>query len=889
MTRLKGHSLRLLGAAALICAIAAPRHSVGADGIATGFRERIFRDDKGEHKYTVFVPAAYTPDKKWPVILYLHNASDCGTDNKLPLVGGLGPQVRARAATFPFLVVFPQCEDRECRLLEGWLPSTPDAARALKIFDEVERDFSVDRHHEIITGWSMGGAGAWLLASLNPSRWSAVVSVAGGGEPETAARLARVPIWAFHGTKDLAVPIDQERKMVETVNALGGRAHLTGLPGARHNVGHVIYADDAIYEWMLHPESKPRDESFVQNAKRKPTEMEMGHDFEHPFIPGVEIPDAAYLHLDQLAIDTLANAAPGLIPESVMSGAAPDVRKAERAFLTQLDVVISGISYQGSVERVVVATSNHGWITLSLGLRNMTMEIGSSQVSGGLVSAAAGPMQIVIAQQRPVWLVMQLRPYVQDRKLRFELGQTSFSIPADDFYVTTPQVEAQGLPFVRGRVAQSFTSKLVSGAYERKGEIEAKVLASAPIVVQHIEAKLDKGLLQTRTLGKWPVPAYQPRFRVWPQSVHVDESGLTLVGGLTVARPAFDDNPHPVRRIVRPAVNFGAIPKQPGLQFAMSSAIFEGFTSVMVESCVARGDARDLGSPEFAQLGDVKNLIAAIPDLARYGDRLQVRTDVQMRAPMFCTQMPAAGTGHETIVKPKPPASRSIEPTDLVLFQMPQLTLVVEIKASPEQERWTRCAEFDFNLKQPMRLRMSKPEYQSRRILMDWVGLAQVNVLSRFAKGYAAQDKELHGDLLAEIFRQGWASPSYVDLLQHMDTKDFAIGTSRLRPERVIWVEPFLVQNFVPARTRITNASSQPLIYTVRGPYSGWGGPYTLQAGKSSDFPEAYPITIQPISPSAAQPSTIPMGSHFVFGGSAAKVSTPQVADGTRQVETSRQ
>jgi poly(3-hydroxybutyrate) depolymerase len=881
ITRLVRSSLRLAGAALLLCAATSPL--LAAEVTATGFQPRVYRDDKGEHKYMVFIPAAYTPERQWPVILYLHNASDCGTDNELPLVGGLGPQVRARAATFPFIVVFPQCEDRECRLLEGWLPSTPDAARALKIFDEVERDFSVDHHHEILTGWSMGGAGSWLLGSLNPSRWSAIVSVAGGGEPATAAKLVGVPIWAFHGSKDLAVPIEQERKMVDTVKALGGHAHFTELPGVRHNIGHVVYAEDCLYEWMLHPETEPQDESFVHNAQRAPSETEMGHNFDHAFIPGVEIPNAVYIHLDQLAIDTMTNAAPDLLPTSMLAGAEADVHQAQRAFFMQLNVTLSGISYQGSVERLTVTTSDSGWLTLSLGLRNMTMQIGNTQLNGSLVSAEAGPMQIVIAQQRPVWLTLNLRPYIEDHRLRFELGHTNFSIPSDDFYVTTPHVEAHGLPIVRGRVAQGLSNNLVSGAYGRKAEIEEKIRSSAPVLVQHLEEKLDKSLWKTRTVGTWPVPAYQPRFRAWPQSVHVDQTGMALVVGVTVARPAFDTNDHPVRRFERPSVRFDAIPKQPGMQVAMSSAIFEGFTNVMVESCVARGDARDLGSPEFAQLGDMKNLIAAIPDLARYGDKLQVRTDMQMKAPLSCSQMPG-GTIQQILAE----NGTAPSPTDLVQFRMPLLRFVVQIKTSPEQEHWQHCAEFDITLNQPMRLRLDRPNFESRAIRMDWQGVADVRTVSRFAEGYEAKDKTLNGEFLGEIFRQGWASPSYVDLLQHMEVADVVLGSGRLRAQQITWVEPFMVQNFVPAQTRVSNAGSEPLSYLVRGPFSNWGGPFVIAPGKSHDFPESYPITIQQIAPVALAPSVIPMGTHVVLGKNA-PAQGPQVVDGTPEPRTARQ
>jgi len=102
-----------------------------ADEIKTGLQDRVYRDDAGEPKYTSFVPAAYTPERKLPVILYLQGFSARGTDNKLPLVGGLAPQERARAATFPFIVVFPQCEALSCDSI-----SPQWAKRVLRVFSE---------------------------------------------------------------------------------------------------------------------------------------------------------------------------------------------------------------------------------------------------------------------------------------------------------------------------------------------------------------------------------------------------------------------------------------------------------------------------------------------------------------------------------------------------------------------------------------------------------------------------------------------------------------------------------------------------------------------------------------------------------------------------------
>jgi len=86
---------------------------------ATGFLLRTLKDEAGSHKYSVFIPHNYTSAKKWPVIVFLHGAGERGNDGVLPTTVGIGPIIQQREANFPFVVVFPQCEDMRGRLLKG--------------------------------------------------------------------------------------------------------------------------------------------------------------------------------------------------------------------------------------------------------------------------------------------------------------------------------------------------------------------------------------------------------------------------------------------------------------------------------------------------------------------------------------------------------------------------------------------------------------------------------------------------------------------------------------------------------------------------------------------------------------------------------------------------
>lgn len=177
--------------------------------LPTGFVNRVFHDDAGDHKYVVFVPKAYTPTKNWPVILFLHGAGERGTDGLLQTTVGLGPYVAKQADTFPFLVVFPQCEDTRGRILTRWRPEEADGQRALKILEDVEKQYKVDPGHRSLVGWSMGGYGAFALGAADPGRWNAVVALSGGGEAADAAKLKDTPVWVFHGAKDIAVKVEE--------------------------------------------------------------------------------------------------------------------------------------------------------------------------------------------------------------------------------------------------------------------------------------------------------------------------------------------------------------------------------------------------------------------------------------------------------------------------------------------------------------------------------------------------------------------------------------------------------------------------------------------------------------------------------------------------------
>lgn len=215
------------------------------------------------YRYQVFVPAVAAGASP-PVILFLHGSGERGDDNRRQVEVGLGPHVRARAAEFPAIVVFPQAPDRT-----EWSDNVPVALAQL---EAATVEFGGDRDRVYLTGLSMGGYGTWDLALREPTRFAALVPICGGlsggtrrpsltvqsvaREPDpfaaAAARLRAVPTWIFHGARDDVVPPEQSRRMAAALVAADAvDARYTEFADANHNSWDPAYATAALWPWLF--------------------------------------------------------------------------------------------------------------------------------------------------------------------------------------------------------------------------------------------------------------------------------------------------------------------------------------------------------------------------------------------------------------------------------------------------------------------------------------------------------------------------------------------------------------------------------------------------------------------------------------------------------------
>ncbi len=191
-------------------------------------------------KYLLYLPKEYDSKEKLPLMLFLHGAGERGDNLELVKVNGPTKLIE-QGKDFPFIVVSPQCPANT-----RWKHEP-----LIALLDEIISKYKVDVNRIYITGLSMGGNGTWKLATEISDRLAAVVPICGWGDTFAAFMIGNLPVWVFHGAKDLVVPLKASEDMVARLKAINGNAKLTVYPEAGHDSWTETYNNPEVYEWLL--------------------------------------------------------------------------------------------------------------------------------------------------------------------------------------------------------------------------------------------------------------------------------------------------------------------------------------------------------------------------------------------------------------------------------------------------------------------------------------------------------------------------------------------------------------------------------------------------------------------------------------------------------------
>ena len=185
----------------------------------------------GDRPATWYVPADYTPDRKWPLVILLHGFSVAGflQDALFQLSG----QVDDRG----FLLVIPdgtpnEDGDRFWNATDAccneYGSDVDDVAYLLSLLDEMALYFRVDPKRVYLMGHSNGGFMSYRMACDAGDRITAIVSLAGADwlDPANCTAAHPVGVLQVHGTLDDVIGYEG------WAGASDGGHHYAGYPSA---------------------------------------------------------------------------------------------------------------------------------------------------------------------------------------------------------------------------------------------------------------------------------------------------------------------------------------------------------------------------------------------------------------------------------------------------------------------------------------------------------------------------------------------------------------------------------------------------------------------------------------------------------------------------------
>ena len=203
----------------------------------TGALRRAFRShiDNTLQPYAVRIPEDYDPYREYPLLVFLHGSGSTETDMLgFPYLspGGtieIGPFGRGPSNGF----------------------ATPEAQIDIaEAIEDAIANYPIDTSRIILTGFSMGGYGAYRTFYETPERFAAVAVFSGGPElgrafapdsdppsflnEESLEPFRGIPIFIFHGEKDLNVSFGQTLEVVGKLEAVGARVKFHSDPERGH-------------------------------------------------------------------------------------------------------------------------------------------------------------------------------------------------------------------------------------------------------------------------------------------------------------------------------------------------------------------------------------------------------------------------------------------------------------------------------------------------------------------------------------------------------------------------------------------------------------------------------------------------------------------------------
>lgn len=225
-----------------------------------GFVRMAYRSalDGTYQPYMVWLPADFDPGRTYPLLVYLHGSASTERD-----LAGI------RTIPEGFIALAPR--GRGPSNWYSWDDAQTDIAEAIR---SVKENFPIDDGNVFLAGFSMGGYGVYRTFYESPATYRALAIFSGTpritfavpdgvdaidfNDPGRCAVFQNVPVFVFHGQRDMNVSYAETEAFVATLAAAGAKVEFRSEP----DKGHESAGDEtvaAFFRWVAAcRDAKPR-------------------------------------------------------------------------------------------------------------------------------------------------------------------------------------------------------------------------------------------------------------------------------------------------------------------------------------------------------------------------------------------------------------------------------------------------------------------------------------------------------------------------------------------------------------------------------------------------------------------------------------------------------
>jgi phospholipase/carboxylesterase len=205
--------------------------AAASGGAPTGFIQHKRNEERSD--YTLYIPEDYSPDKPLTLIVALHGGYGQGSEY---VWTWLRP-ARSRG----YAILAPKS------LGNTWDMTVPshDTQSVGRMFDEVARQYSIDRERVYLTGLSDGGIFTYILGLERSELFRGLAPIAGAlhlvvDQMLREGRGKDTPLFVIHGVHDFIFPVAFTRQTNQLLKQIGYNVKYEELPDWGHAIPYSI-------------------------------------------------------------------------------------------------------------------------------------------------------------------------------------------------------------------------------------------------------------------------------------------------------------------------------------------------------------------------------------------------------------------------------------------------------------------------------------------------------------------------------------------------------------------------------------------------------------------------------------------------------------------------